>query len=350
MKQKLEYKRRSYKEYFIDSSWISFINSRFTDFYLYSKLIGEVLEVKEECDKVKTYVFRMNPNWKGAKAGQHISIQVEINGRILHRFYSLNTIDSRRISLTIKGKDGGIVSNFIHENWKKGTKVQFGDVKGDFLESKWSGKDLILVAGGSGITPVYSILNYFKSIQYSQKLDLFYFVRSEKDVILKKELVEFQTTLPNFKLHLYFSDNQEGLTPELVQKELGDFSNQFVYVCGPESLYKASKEIFKENPFYSEHFQTIKREANPNKERVEVTLKDSNRVVSIRSDIPILDALEEEGIFPASGCRMGICHTCTCKKETGSTLNQLENSVSSSENELIQICVTRAESNLELEL
>ena len=82
----------------------------------------------------------------------------------------------------------------------------------------------------------------------------------------------------------------------------------------------------------------------------EVTLTKSHKTLLLNGEKTLLEELEDNGVYPQSGCRMGICHTCACTKKSGVVTNLQEGSESESGEETIQLCLSRAEENLELDI
>ncbi len=74
------------------------------------------------------------------------------------------------------------------------------------------------------------------------------------------------------------------------------------------------------------------------------------RLFSAATDVPLLVAAEQAGLRPRYGCRMGICHTCSCVKRTGTVENVLTGEISSEPGERIQLCISRPRTELTLEL
>jgi len=83
---------------------------------------------------------------------------------------------------------------------------------------------------------------------------------------------------------------------------------------------------------------------------VQVRLANSNRYVVARGAGTLLEQLERAGESPAYGCRMGICHTCKCRKKSGTVQNIRTGEVSSEPDQEIQLCISVASTDLELEL
>jgi ferredoxin len=83
---------------------------------------------------------------------------------------------------------------------------------------------------------------------------------------------------------------------------------------------------------------------------LEVRCARSERLFSAATDVPLLVAAEQAGLQPRYGCRMGICHTCSCVKRTGTVENVLTGEISSEPGERIQLCISRPRTDLTLEL
>jgi ferredoxin len=83
---------------------------------------------------------------------------------------------------------------------------------------------------------------------------------------------------------------------------------------------------------------------------LEVRCARSERLFDAAADVPLLVAAERAGLRPRYGCRMGICHTCSCVKRSGTVENMLTGEVSSEPGERIQLCISRARTELTLEL
>ena len=140
-------------------------------------------------------------------------------------------------------------------------------------------------------------------------------------------------------------------TREMLLELVPDFSDRLTYLCGPGSLQESVKSIIPKEKLISENFQPfLKTSTKKEAKQVEVTLTKSHKTLLLNGEKNLLEELEDNGIYPQSGCRMGICHTCACTKKSGVVTNLQEDSISESGEETIQLCLSRAEENLELEI
>ncbi|ABZ95466.1 Flavodoxin reductase [Leptospira biflexa serovar Patoc strain 'Patoc 1 (Ames)'] len=339
--------------------WANFFLGELNPRFSVTATKAKVIEVKEETSDSKTIVLKPNWLWKGFASGQHVPVTVEIAGRRVTRFYSLSSHpNDKYLQITVKRQKGGLVSNFINQNIKKGDILELGEASGDFVLTKELPKDLLFLAGGSGITPIHSILRSLQTLNYTGKATLLYFVRSYDDIIFKSSFDSMQKNSNWLTVHYVFSDiPKEGyasgfLSKEILETYVPNLKSSSVYVCGPSPMQTKALSLLEGLPVKSELFLLPGQNVGKVKKEgtVDVFLTLSHKTIQVKGERSILEELEEQGIYPQSGCRMGICHTCVCKKQTGSITDLSNGETSQLGEENIQICVSRAESNLELEL
>lgn len=339
--------------------WADFLLSEINPKFSMSAIKAKVVAVKEETNDTKTFVLSPNWLWKGFVAGQHIPVTVEIAGRRVTRFYSLSSGPKEKyISITVKRQQGGLVSNYLNQKTQVGDILELGKPSGDFIMDIKAPKSLLLLAGGSGVTPIHSILKQLESNKYDGDVTLLYFVRTSEDIILKSSLESLEKNNSWLTIHYIFSDEKkEGfeygfLSDEIVSKLVKNQNERAVYVCGPGPMQQKALSMFVSNPIKSELFLLPSQILNKVKKEgtVEVTLSLSHKTLQLKGERSILEELEEQGIYPQSGCRMGICHTCVCKKTSGAVTDISNGELSELGEENIQLCVSRAENSLELEL
>ncbi|MCW7468761.1 ferredoxin reductase [Leptospira kanakyensis] len=339
--------------------WADFLLGEINPRFSVTAIKAKVVAVREETADAKTIVLKPNWLWKGFRSGQHVPVTVEIAGRRVTRFYSLSSRpDDKLLSITVKRQKGGLVSNFINTNIKKGDVLELGEATGEFVLPKTLPSKFLFLAGGSGITPIHSILKQLEANQFKGKATLLYFVRSFEDIILRSSLEEIAKSTGWLEIKYIFSDvPKEGydsgfLTKEILQKYAEDLKSYSVYVCGPAPMQTKALSLLEGNEIKSELFLLPGQTSLKVKKTgtVDVFLSLSHKTIQVKGERSLLEELEDQGIYPQSGCRMGICHTCVCKKAVGSVTDLSNGEVSELGEENIQICVSRAESNLELEL
>ncbi|HNO26232.1 MAG TPA: ferredoxin reductase [Leptospiraceae bacterium] len=344
-----------YSKFFRKDAWIDFILGHFSATYSVSKVKARVLETRKETADSKTIVLQTNKNWNGFTPGQHIPVTVERNGRRVTRFYSLTSVPGEKtISITVKVQPGGLVSEYLNKGLEKGEILEIGQASGEFCVPENNSSPVLFIAGGSGITPVYSILRSMAEKGSSDDICLLYFCRTEEDIIFGENLKKLFSGRKNWKLEIVLTDRKAEnfrfgfLTESLLKETVPDYISRKAFVCGPSSLKTSVSEFIPSKNLKFENFAPSFIQVKKGTGRkVQVSLLKSHRTVEISSDKPILNGLEEAGIYPPSGCRMGICHTCACVKKSGTSSSE---GVSYSGEETVRICQTTAESDLELEL
>src|SRR6478736_4951850 len=128
---------------------------------------ARVVSVHREVDvarhpAVATLTLQPTSTWRGHRAGQHVQVGVEIDGaRRTTRVFSVSSPESRpgdRFTITLRANPDGRVSRFLAERARPGTVVHLSQAQGEFVLPDRVPERLLLVSGGSGITPVMSML------------------------------------------------------------------------------------------------------------------------------------------------------------------------------------------------
>ena len=299
-------------------------------------------EIREETKSTKT--FRLIPDPDSStkelayfRAGQYISLKVEVNGVNITRPYSISSSPDDALrgfyEITIRQEDNGFLTNHIWENWKIGTKIESSGPEGYFYyEPLRDLKNIVGVAGGSGITPFRSLIKHIIEKKLNINVTLLYGSLDEDDIIFYQEFKEFEKVLPNHIkiVHILSCESvslegcEQGLiTTDIIEKYC-DVKNSTFFICGPQVMYNfIEKELIKldisNKRIRREAFGEIKDIANfPDfpQELVESIFKIRVQIGSIIKEIPaistesILVALERANLTPPSKCRSGECGFC----------------------------------------
>jgi ring-1,2-phenylacetyl-CoA epoxidase subunit PaaE len=206
----------------------------------YQELVISKL-VKETSDTISVYFEPTDPDFYNYKAGQYINIKVKIDGKTHDRIFSLSSSPTDKF-LRITTKLNGEVTHWFYNQAKVGDTLQALLPVGDFALVPAS--DYLFVAGGSGITPLYSMIHSLLAEKSTSKITLLYSNRSEESTIFRSELAELEKTHPNLKAKHFISGknrmNQDDIT-EVVKN-----NDQIqTYICGPEGLKVATKSYLK---------------------------------------------------------------------------------------------------------
>jgi stearoyl-CoA 9-desaturase NADPH oxidoreductase len=312
---------------------------------------AKVIAVRRQTPRSVTLTLEPNRAFTGFRAGQHINLTVEIDGRRRTRPYSPASAEgSPYIELTVGRHDGGLVSTYLCDHARPGMVVGLDSVGGEFVLPAARPRRILFVSGGSGITPVMSMLRTLMSErgrgESDREIAFIHYARTPQEACYRDELA----AMPGVKvLHGYTRSPEAG--------ELGGYFGAehlaaampdpgAVYVCGPPALTDAVRALAdaKWESFVPPVF-TVPAESSGGR----VSFTDSG--VSATDDgRPLLDQAEAAGLTPESGCRMGICHSCTRRKTRGAVKNLTTGVVSSTEEEDVQICVSVPVGDVDLAL
>jgi ferredoxin-NADP reductase len=152
--------------------------------------LAEVVELVDETAKVRSVVLDV-PEWPGHRAGQHVDVRLTAeDGYQAQRSYSIASApEDRRLSLTVEGLPDGEVSSYLVGELQNGDSFELrGPVGGYFVWEAGMGGPLLLVAGGSGVVPLMSMLRHRQAAGETVGARLVYSSRSWEDVIYRDEL------------------------------------------------------------------------------------------------------------------------------------------------------------------
>lgn len=312
---------------------------------------ARVEQIIQETPDTKTLVLQPSRRWPGFRAGQHVNICIDVGGIRRNRSFSLSSSpilwqEQGRATLTIKRLPGGRVTNWIHDDLQTGTVIGIGEAFGDFQIPE-PAQPVLFIAGGSGITPVLSQLATMAATNYWAPVTLLYFVRTADDVIARETLQALAARYGALTLHIitthetdaprYLCDADLDAIPGIKARQ--------VYLCGPKGLMDLARELLHQHgiadtDIHSTFFSVP--QANLGNEALggQVRLAGSGLDVGSEGDASLLDIAEAAGLSPRYGCRMGICHQCSCRKTAGTVINRLTGQASGPGEENIQLCIS----------
>ena len=264
-----------------------------------------------------------------------------------------------RIAITVKGIEGGKLSQYLCHEARIGDVLELGAAFGDMtLPERLDGRWLFLAAG-SGITPLMALVRTLADQAMPVPLDLVYWARNREELCFAAELRALAATHANFKVHfaltreagLVEGESSSRMDRALIDSLLDDAGERHVFACGPGGFVDVARSLFsKDAPtFHAEAFTAPPRVAEDGG-TVQVTLAASGRSLTLARGQSLLTALEAEGLKPASGCRMGICNTCACGKSSGTTRNLNTGDLAGEPVSALKLCISSAVSDLVLDL
>lgn len=321
-----------------------------------------LVDRRRETRDVTTLVLDPGPDWGPHEAGQHVQVRVEIDGRRRSRHFSVSSSarrDDGRLTLTVKAHDDGFASRFLHTHARPGLVLELSDPQGEFVLPDPRPDHLVLVSGGSGVTPLMSMLRTLVDEGHDGRVTFVHYARTPDDRIFAAELDELEREQTSLSVHTVYSRGEqpaEELRGHITSGHLDtidpDWAAAPAFVCGPPGMLAAAEDIWDEagaaDNFHIERF-TIQQPSVDGD--AEGTVRLARSGIDVDNDgRPLLLQAEEAGLEPEYGCRLGICKTCTTHKVSGVTQNLSNDDVSREDDEDIQICVSIAHGDVELDL
>lgn len=304
-----------------------------------------------------TLVLRCNRHWAGMRAGQHITLGVELEGRVLRRSYSPTALGRRELAITVKAVEGGAISQHLVHHAKPGDLFRLDAAFGDFHMP--AAAPVLLLAAGSGITPMRSLLREACRRPLAAPVDLFYWERNAAAFQFREELQALAAGTPNLRVHLLTTREGEVPAARITTHSLavpGDdtpLAQRHVLACGPDGFVAAARQrlVHQVAGFQAEAFTPPAPLSDADSAgEIALTLARSGRQLKVARGRSLLESLEAQGIKPKHGCRMGICNSCTCDRVSGTTRHLRTGEMQSETAQPVRICVSAPTTDLTLDL
>ena len=286
------------------------------------------------------------------QAGQYITVSKWLNGEQQTRCYSLCTspklsAQNGQLKVGVRHTPKGLVSGFINEALQAGDELIVKGPFGDFVYPPERAKgqvteidNLVLIAAGSGITPVLSILQTALDESNSSAIHLIYASRSRSSMMFLHQIEVLLASNPKRLKVTYVVEENVALSigskgrldSELLTSLLPASANTEFYVCGPEGLKNmvvetlASKNIHSSRVHVEEFVATV-TEPIGELHRVDIKLADGlKHVLDVASNQTVLEVANSKGIKIPHACGNGTCGTCKFKVDEG-TVDEISDSI-----------------------
>ncbi len=324
----------------------------------------KVSEVRKETKNAVSISFDVPDDLKETfkyAHGQYLTLKVYIDGQPYRRVYSINSspVLNEKLTVTVKKAEEGTVSEYINENLKPGDELEVIPPLGKFtieLDPNLS-RHYVMFAGGSGITPLMSILKTVLAVESKSKVTLFYLNRNVNEIIFRHELdkladkygdrlkIVHTLSRPSDKWAGYRGRIDRARTIQFINKYIGNEDNCEYFLCGPGGMMreiekaldelnvstdKIHKESFtvpvedlledkEENKNMGKNVETPEEELEPELKtrKVKIILYADEDEFEVEPDETIVEAALREGIEPPFSCQMGACSTCRAKLLSG---------------------------------
>lgn len=305
----------------------------------------KVKDIKRETSEAVSVAFEIpaqqQPEYQ-FKQGQYITLKLNINGEEIRRSYSIcSSPYDKELRVAVKEVAGGKASTFINRELKIGANMEVMTPMGSFYSvlSGANKKKYVLFAGGSGITPMMSIIKSVLYVEKQSNITLIYANKNEVSTIFKNELDALSLSNPNLKVVYVFdqpqtkiSDLQTGIiTPDkalsLIENYGGVNADEY-FICGPGAMMenvKTNLETLKveSGKIHIEYFNAVIDAVNKAENNtIGANVKSNVTVLQYGIEtnfelqtggISLLDAAIEAGVDAPFSCKGAVCCTCRAK-------------------------------------
>lgn len=326
---------------------------------------AQVTAVVDETPRMRTLELQPDHLWTPHRAGQHVRLGVTVDGREHTRTYTVTSSEHRddgRITLTVAREPEGRVSPHLHERVQIGDVVACSPPTGDVVLDDPRPDALLLVTGGSGITPALAMLRTLADEQRLPTATLLHHARSLQDVPALDELALHGRA--GARIVVVLTGDGDGTPPAGIELRRGrgvtdhldalDVElTQPAVACGPHGLLSEVEDAFA-SVGASEVLRTERFTPPPllppgDPVGGTVTFADSDTAVT-SDGRTLLEQAEAAELDPAFGCRMGICHTCTRRVVAGSVTDLRTGRTEDARDREVDLCVSVPAGDVELAL
>ena len=302
-----------------------------------------VSAVIEETHDAKSFVFDVPTELAALyryKPGQFLTLRLPVAGRHVPRCYSMSsapTLDTG-LRVSVKRVAQGRGSNWMCDKLKVGDQVAVMPPAGVFTPRGLEG-DFLLLAGGSGITPVFSILRSALAVGQG-RITLLYANRDERSVIFRDELKALAAAHPGRLQVIHWLDSVQGIPSVAQLAELAKpFRSAQAFVCGPGPFMDAAVAALQAVEMTPEQIHVERFASLPDEEdaaalnataaaeapaptvdeaEVELSLDGTVHKIVCGGGQTLLDAALAAGIKAPYSCQAGVCASCMCQVVEGS--------------------------------
>jgi len=328
------------------------LSTRLNPMWSLSSIRASVVRLVDEGSQMRS--IWLKPSWRftGFQAGQHVLLELDCDGVRRSRCFTLSRAPSPDglLRLTIKRKPEGPVSQQAHR-LEVGQNVRISQAQGSFVLP--SQGRLLLLGGGSGITPLLAMLDALRTSP-ARDVVLVFSQRERAQAVFTEALDSMLKQLPKLRLIQHFSAEVGRLEARSLATLVPDWRARSTLMCGPDAMMQSFEQLYAEaglmQQLHSERFGRRAAAADAGASSHAIAAEKSKQVFTAFSGQSLLDAAELAGMKPKFGCRSGICRSCTCRKLSGTVRDNRTGRQSGPGDELIQLCISTACSAVTLAL
>ena len=292
-----------------------------------------ISRIEEHADIAKSYFFKSEAELAFFKAGQYLTFKLEIGNSVVTRSYSIASSPASALNgeyqITVKRIADGFVSDYILDNWSVGDEVVAYAPEGNMTYSPLrDAKNIVAIAGGSGITPFLSLARAIDQGDEDCSLTLLYGCRTLAEILFKSELDSLSQKNEKINVVYVLSHSDEegyekGFVGADVIKKYAPAESYSIFVCGPGGMYKFLEaelpklEIERKYIRFEVFSSGKKVDEQPKEYNITVVNRGNETTIKASSNETVLCAFERAGIEVPARCHTGECGFCRSKLVSG---------------------------------
>lgn len=316
------------------------------------ELRGRIVEVRPESRDSATLVIKPGLGFAFPhQPGQYIGIGLLVDGRWRWRSYSVTSPARQKtrpwgpastLSITVKAMPEGFLSSHLVNGVRPGTVVRLAAPQGNFVMPDPAPPAVLFLTGGSGITPVMSMLRTMVRRGQLGTTDVVHLhsVPAADQMMFGAELAELGRTHPGYRLTVRTTRSAGRLDLNRLGEQVPDWRDRQAWACGPEGMLAEAEKVWAAaglaDRLHLERFAAVRSPAAGGGGAV--TFARSAKTRRADAATSLLQAGELAGVQLPFGCRMGICHTCVVTLVDG-RVRDLRTGVEHEPGTRVQTCV-----------
>jgi ferredoxin-NADP reductase len=299
-------------------------------------LILRLASITAQTSDSKTLRFIVpNDRKLNARPGQFLTFSFLFDGKKVVRSYSICSSPARSgyVEITTKRVNQGCVSLFLNDRASDGMTVEAHGPFGKFYFDESKHDDVVLIAAGSGITPMMAMLRYIDDLCLHTKVTLLYCVRASSDIMFESELAQLRSR-QKLQYHVALSQPHDGwlgrrghLDRDFIEDTVQDLKSLDFFLCGPSPFMETARAILMglgvpqakimQESFGNATPKNTLADTVAQEEGTVVEFGRSNTTYTVRGGQTLLEAAEEHGVAIPSSCRQGQCGACKTRLLAG---------------------------------
>jgi ferredoxin-NADP reductase/DMSO/TMAO reductase YedYZ heme-binding membrane subunit len=323
-----------------------------------------VSRVTDETHDVRT--FRLVPPGGGVlsfthRPGQYLNLALDLQGARVNRSYTIASAPTHRqyVEITVKKASDGWASGHLHEMLHEGAILKVTAPAGRFVFDGQGSDRVLLLAGGVGITPLMAIVRTLTDRHWPGRVELFYSVKTQADIVFGSELEDLARRSPNVHVHVTLTREaidstwrgaRGPITGEILQRLVPDLRVMPIFLCGPAAMMAAMHALLAGLGAPADHIHVEAFVSPPRAPAVEdsvateesaeadesparaagaltVQFAASGEMTEMEDGQTLLEAAERVGVDIPFDCRAGICGQCKTKLLRGRVVMDVQDAL-----------------------